>query len=224
MHGDTCTVLLPSPLGPSKFRSTVVKRIFPAESPENLDESLSPIYAAPTALILTIHSNNKMDYRSGFQAALQSPDVQKFSSSRQNEVNALFEGGVFFLSHKDDAQGLRVYGARFVDLVKHEGTPNAVKKSRLVIQGFNDKHCFLTHAPTVQQASLRPLLSFAACDDRMEVISRNVLQAYVQSETNFQRPVYVKLPITLGFSHNTFFKVNRPLYGLPESGNYWFPT
>jgi len=76
-----------------------------------------------------------------------------------------------------DAQGLREYGSRFVDTVKKECTPDAFEKSRLVVQGFNDNHGFLTCAPTVQRASKRLLLALCACDPQLTLFTREVSHA-----------------------------------------------
>lgn len=270
MQGETCTVLLPPPSGPSNFRSTVVKRFIPDEHPQNTEEDQQASNTNTlAAMIFTIHSeNDSEDSTPTYVSCLtsiprnsinspnicssggknstilfsdgiistkppvvlsssripQSSDDRKYAASRQKEIDGLFERGVFSISDKSKAEGLRIYGSRFVDHVKNEGTPSAFEKSRLVVQGFNDWHCFLTYAPTVQRASQRLLLSIAVCDKSLAVISRDVSQAYVQSETTLQRPVFVKPPTILKFPDDVLFKVNRPLYGLPEAGNHWFHT
>jgi hypothetical protein len=39
---------------------------------------------------------------------------------------------------KDVPQGVYIFNSRFVDKIKHPGTNKAFKKSRLVIQAYND--------------------------------------------------------------------------------------
>lgn len=101
--------------------------------------------------------------------------------ARKN-LDGLFECGAFSIGKKN-AKGLRIYKARFVDRVKQERTPHTFKKSSLVVQGFNDKQCFLTHAPTIQRASQRLLLSLAIRNNSLKVIFCDTPQVYVQFET-----------------------------------------
>src|SRR5271170_4382435 len=53
---------------------------------------------------------------------------------------------------------------------------------------------------------------------------RDISQAYVQSTTNLNREFYVRLPRELLINNNLVLKVLKPLYGVPEAGNYWFKT
>jgi len=43
-------------------------------------------------------------------------------------------------------EGVRIFNSRFVDEVKNKGTEKELKKSRLVVQAYNDeeKHIVLT--------------------------------------------------------------------------------
>lgn len=147
VQDETCTVLLPPPKDPFKFRSRVAKRFFPAAPSRHPNEITSPNNVTSTAMILNTYSDHEMeqdflqkeDDSTTYHAAFYSTDNQKFAGSHGKEVNDLFEQGVSTLSHKDDAQALRIYGAMFANQVKNEGTPNEIEKSRLVIRGFNDK-------------------------------------------------------------------------------------
>lgn len=68
----------------------------------------------------------------------QSKDHAKYADSREKEIDGLINRGVFIPSSVSDARGNRIYGSRFVDYVKNEGTPNAFEKSRVVPTAFND--------------------------------------------------------------------------------------
>ena len=95
---------------------------------------------------------------------------------------------MFVVVSKSQAEGKRIYGGRFVDQIKNAGKPTAYKKSRFVVQAFNDKkHGLMTYAPTVQRASQRLLLAIAALDEAPVVFSRDVSQAYTQSKTKLER-------------------------------------
>lgn len=85
------------------------------------------------------------------------------------------------------ASGYRIYGSRFVDYTKREGTPDAYEKFRFIIQGFDDDQDFLTHAPTVFRASPRLLLSTAPADPGLKIKNRDVNQAFAQAKSKLLR-------------------------------------
>ena len=88
-----------------------------------------------------------------------------FEKARLKELQGLLNQGVFAIMPIQKAKGCRVYGSRFVDEIKNAGQPNAYEKSRLVVQGYNDKdHGLMTYAPTTQRASQRLLLAILAVD------------------------------------------------------------
>lgn len=127
------------------------------------------------------------------------------------------------------AFGHRIYGTRFVDRVQFEGQPEQQLKSRLVLQGYNDKgHGLFTNAPTVQRSSQRLLLCMAPrlCEKFQEfrVYQRDVTQAYTQSETPVTRLIFAKPPKEMGLPQNKLLKIVYPLYGLTEAGALWFHT
>jgi hypothetical protein len=62
-----------------------------------------------------------------------------FTDSQRKEINRLLEKGVFItVIVKDVPQGVYIFNSRFVNEIKHPGTNKAFKKSRLVIQAYND--------------------------------------------------------------------------------------
>jgi hypothetical protein len=71
------------------------------------------------------------------------------------------ERGVFVAVNQEDIPlEARIYGFRFVDKIKNQGTDKAFKKSRLVVQAYNDKdkEFVLTQSPTIQRSSQRLIL------------------------------------------------------------------
>lgn len=147
-----------------------------------------------------------------------------FVDSRKQEVNGLLEQGVFVIVQPHDVpQGSRFFSCRFVDEVKYKaGAP--YEKSRLVVQGHNDKdkEFVLTQAPTIQRCSQRMIFLLAVILKR-SLYLRDISQAYINSKTKLNRPIYVRAPpgIDLG---GGFLKVVRPLYGIAEAGTHWFKT
>lgn len=46
----------------------------------------------------------------------------------------------------------------------------------------------------------------------------------MQSETNTQRPIFVRPPATINLPKGVLLRIERPLYGIPEAGLHWFRT
>ena len=62
-----------------------------------------------------------------------------YKASRLKEIHGLIEKGVFdFIDESTVPLGTRIFGSRFVDSIKNPRTKDTFKKSRLVVQAFND--------------------------------------------------------------------------------------
>ncbi|KJZ70368.1 hypothetical protein HIM_10259 [Hirsutella minnesotensis 3608] len=116
-----------------------------------------------------------------------------FEQSDTQEINNLIAQGVFEFIRFDPVahKGQRLFKARMVREVKGLGpTTRPYEKSRLVIQGYNDrdKEYILTQSPTVQRAAQRLLLSIApSLAGEASVFLRDITQAYIQSKTPLNR-------------------------------------
>ena len=212
VEGETCNVILPS--GVTAFRSSVVRRFQQGEEmpppPEAEDDGMAYFCLAGSE---------------AFLRDIVTDDPRRFEEARNMEIQGLLARGTFVIVPSADAVGHRVYGGRFVDEVKNAGTLQAYEKSRFVVQAYNDRdHGLLTHAPTVHRASQRLCVALCAQDPSFRLFSRDVSQAYLQSETTIQRPIYVRPPPEIGLPEGRLFRVARPLYGIPEAGMHWFST
>ena len=79
-----------------------------------------------------------------------------FKESQRKEINSLLGKGIFKLVLiKDIPRGIRIFNARLIDEVKGQETASLYKKSRLVVQAYNnpEKIKHLTQAPTIQRIS-----------------------------------------------------------------------
>lgn len=101
---------------------------------------------------------------------------------------------------------MRIFGSCFVDYAKNEGTSDADEKSRLIIKGVQGKPNILTHAPTVQRASLKLLLAIAVADENFSTILRDVKQAYVQCEDIWKRLIFICSPAKLDYPTDNFLR------------------
>jgi hypothetical protein len=79
-------------------------------------------------------------------------------------------------------EGVRIFNSRFVDEIKNKGTEKEYKKSRLVVQAYNnsEKYMVLTQSPTIQRISQRVILYIAAITiETLGLYLRDISQAYV---------------------------------------------
>lgn len=172
----------------------------------------------PAANIASIRS-----YLSALHAS--SVPTNEFTNSRKKELDGLLAQGVFLPVPKSESYGHRIFGCRFVDKIKNTGTPEAYAKSRLVVQGYNDKaDGLLTHAPTVQRSSQKLLFALAPSFPTWKVATRDVTQAYTQSTSPLSRKIFVRAPKELELPDDMVLSLQCPLYGVPEAGVHWFWT
>ena len=68
------------------------------------------------------------------------------------------------------------------------------------------------------------LLALTAVDPSFDIFTRDVTQAYVQARTPIQRKIFLRPPPELGLSDDMVLRVDKPLYGIVESGVHWYWT
>jgi hypothetical protein len=154
-----------------------------------------------------------------------------FEESDRTEVDALIGNGIFkveqFDLHKHTG---RIFNLRLVREVKGKNT-HPYEKSRLVFAGHSDeeKKAVLTQSPTIQKMSQRLILALGATLIKsygMQCELRDITQAYTQSTDKLLRTLYAKPPKDIAhlFPPNSVLRVVKSLYGIAESGLYWFKT
>lgn len=52
--------------------------------------------------------------------------------------------------------------------------------------------------------------------------TQDISQAYLQTEGDLKRDVYVNFPVEFQLGPNEILKLTNPLYGLTDSGDYWY--
>lgn len=110
--------------------------------------------------------------------------------------------------------------------IKEFGTENESPKARYVVQGHRGREkAFLVHSTmTMRERSLRLIISFAAVKT-YRIFSHGVKQAYLQSDEELSRKIYVK-PKQQDLE---FFDINeddaldlrKPLYGSGHRRDCW---
>lgn len=122
---------------------------------------------------------------------------------------------------------LNILPSRYVLAHKNVGTSEQYAKARLVVQAMRridrDFAKLCTYSPTVAKASARSLLTISASTD-LNVTTRDLTQAYVCTTHAFLRAVCVTSPADAKAPPDELWLLNRPLYGLAESGAMWYAT
>lgn len=155
-----------------------------------------------------------------------------FGDAIKEEVDGLFAKGVFLETSRknftpEQLKSMTIMKSKLVLAFKEPGTREEKKKARLVVQAIGskdkDKNMLITYSPTVSRASVRLMLAIAMRKN-LEIFLRDISQAYVSASGKLLRDVYVVPPTELQTDEDILWKVERPLYGLPESGMLWFET
>ena len=122
----------------------------------------------------------------------------------------------------DDAN---IRGGRFVLAIKNPDTDEEIYKARFVVQGHKDKEKdFLIHdSPTISTAYIRILIAIAGIFG-FRIWSTDIIQAYLQSSAPLMRDIFIKAGKELCLDKDKLLKLLRPLYGLAESGDFWYRT
>jgi hypothetical protein len=195
----------PLPPEPPVLGLNVIRGLLPElEDPVHLDESFA------TEVVRKSH-----------------PRYPEFAAPRAKEVQGLQSQNVFEALRIPLAarKGLVVFGSRFVDTIKNVATTNELLKSRLVAQATRhqdaDKSLLFTYSPTTFKETVKSMVATAAAL-RLPLLTRDVSQAYVSSESLLSREIYIIPPRALNLDKDILWRVLKPLYGLPESGLHWF--
>lgn len=158
-----------------------------------------------------------------FALHTSSAPTTEFTRSRKKELDELLERGVFLPVPKSESEGNRIFGCRLMDKIKNAGTPETYAKSRLAVQGYNDKaDGLLTHAPTIQRSSQKLLFALAPSFPTWKAATRDVTQAYTQSTSPLSRKIFMKPPKELELPEDMVLSLPCPLHGVPEAGVHWF--
>jgi len=232
VQDETATLDLLS--GPTQFRTTSIKQYTtPTDDLPQDKDTADPQEQTTEESRRNPSRNRRLPSRynivdlSIYLDSTDTPPQPDYTRSRELELNGLLDNRVFGLVTIDEIPpNARIFNSRFVDHVKHAGTPQAFEKSRLVVQAYKDtdKKSVLTQAPTIQRASQRLLLCLAVSINGTKIYTRDISQAYTQSETQLAREIFVRPPKELKLPDELFLKVLRPLYGVPEAGTHWFRT
>ena len=158
---------------------------------------------------------------------VKNPRDERFENAIKAEMSGLLSRDVFVLvSDNAVPPGSNIMGSKFHLVVKNAETTQPVYKARLVIFGHMDaeKGRILSEAPTVSQMSIRTLISLSVVN-AWPIWSRDIRQAFLQSESLLSRTVYMRPPRQLQETYKgPLMRLKKPLYGIIEAPSYWYDT
>ena len=120
-------------------------------------------------------------------------------------------------------------GGRFANVLKNVSINNELAKARCITQGFSDyiKPFVVYNTPTLRQTSNKVLFSCAIILS-MRICLIDITEAHLQSKDKLTREVYIQVKnedkdlIKVG--PHELLRLNKPLYGMCNSGDYWGAT
>jgi Reverse transcriptase (RNA-dependent DNA polymerase) len=145
--------------------------------------------------------------------------------AKRKEIRGLLARETFkIVSKREIPQVANVLKGRYVISIKDIGTLNETWKARFVIQGHRDieKDIMVRSSTNVQHRSLR--LLFVLCSMLgFQIWTQDAIQAYLQSSGILARDVFISNPQPeLELTPEHALKPLKPLYGLADSGDFWY--
>ena len=161
---------------------------------------------------------------------IQEGDVRTalFSDAKRKELDGLIQRGTFKIVIREDIEeeshAPNILPTRFVLAIKHGMDNKLIYKARFVLGGHKDvEKCFQVHSSSnLKMSSIRLILALATILG-LSVWNGDVKQSYIQSAALLQRKIFIR-PREIELHPNELVQVLLPLYGLTESGEYWYET
>jgi Reverse transcriptase (RNA-dependent DNA polymerase) len=151
-----------------------------------------------------------------------------FDETKQKEIDGLERRGTWKVVDQSSLPPLsNILGGRFVCTVNEpsEACAKPVYKARFVCQGHRDKerNVLVHNSTTIRQPSTRPIARVAGLFG-VRIWSDDVSQAFLQSQEQMGRRLFVRPPREFGISDGSLSELLKPLYGLPGAGDLWHST
>ncbi len=156
----------------------------------------------------------------------------RFNNAKIAEIQELIKKGTYeFVKESDIPANATILQSRFVLTMKNSDNPDQYFKARLVLLGHidPDKPRVVNEAPTVLKSSIRFAIALIVSHG-FNIWSRDISQAFLQSEDPLRRTVYVRPPKgenileRIGADTCSLLHAIKPQYGLSYGPGYWWQT
>lgn len=146
----------------------------------------------------------------------------QFDAAREKELEVLWNCETSQLVNANEVPSYaNTLRGRFVLALRHEGTAKETWNARFFVQGFRDKFkTFVVHDNSNAQPHSITILTGTAAIFGFRIFSTHVTEAYLQSNDDLVRDVYIKPAAELGISSVKMLKLLKPLYDLADSEYY----
>ena len=157
-----------------------------------------------------------------YNAAMKSPDADKWLSAMQSEYDSLIEHNTFdFVTKPKDA---RLITGRWVFSIKTDINGNIRYKARWVARGFLQIYGLNytdTYAPMSRMTSIRALMFFCA-NFGFLAHQLDVTTAYLNATVD--TVIFMEQPKGFSKDKSKVCRLNKSLYGLKQSAKLWNDT
>jgi len=151
---------------------------------------------------------------------------EEFKMAKDIEIEGLLKRKTWKIVDLSDVpKDANIIGSRFDLSIKHIETENPRYKARFIAQGYNDieKENLVHTASTLKVISLRTILAIAAVK-QWKIWTHDVTQAFLQSESEMTRDVYLRPPKEFNLPNDKLLHLLKSLYGITDAIDYWGTT
>lgn len=154
----------------------------------------------------------------------------EFLKAKRQEIDGLISRDTWDVVNAHDIPSdSNIIGGRFVCEIRNANSNMPQAKARFVCQGFRDdmKEYMVHSSPSLRQTSVKMIVSTAALMS-FRIASIDFRQAYLQASESMSRTIFVKPKKAdhdiLGVTEQQLLRLKKPLYGICDSGDYWYDT
>jgi len=204
------------------------KRSIGENSNENLNEKDKQFYERPNKVHKGLKKrNNKYianiitDSPLTYNDAINRRDHKEWEKAIKDELENLYNNKIFTLVDHVP-KGKNLITTKWVFTNKRDAENNIIKrKARVVARGFKQKKGIdfeLTYSPTLNIDALKLIISLSSSLN-WDIMQLDIKAAYLNAKLDTD--IYITIPPGDPYFGRGYWKLNKALYGLRQSGRQW---